>query len=653
MSDELKKAAPELHEVLNRLSDGISGKDHGLLDQHLSRDSEVPQVYNAAALAAHRGLHENSGAYLAIHAGPHHPQEVGKAMANAAGPDARLFRKGGPNFVAWTNDGHEGESFNTNLRNVLPGVITGLGANYGQADAALQHGAGGDDLHTSAFMPAPGWREGRDSVKDARQIGLSAPSQGDAVQQIPGTDILFPHVFNVSPPGYQHEEETMEKAEIKAHPMLKHRMFGNQPFAIIGGDSPRFASRASGHDALRTALQQRGLPHEEVQGFHDGPKRSFMVHGIGLDEATEIGKDFGQGSIIHKSTGEHPIVAHINGAQADSFHPTTGYKLFNKQPKNHWNRVGPAESPLHFDLNVDWNHSHGSELQGMKQHEGAMEKSEKTPLPGEKEWLAGRKNYAKEYDRPDAGVESQAHRMLHHPDPKLAANGARYPEVDWQHPTTPEFQQWFGNSHATDHEGKPRVVFHGTRADVNAFDPATQGAATAAPSAAQGFFFAGRAPTAETYTNMVLPHEKEAHDAMFDEAVNLHKKSLRGYSPDPKKVAQRSDWSKKSSELYHQAHEMRNNGANIMPVYLSLQNPHVHDMKGKPYREQSYNDIITHAKSKGHDGVIIRNTFDAGNMGDALPDDVYVAFHPHQIKSAISNSGFDPKQADVTKGEKE
>jgi GNAT superfamily N-acetyltransferase len=263
--------------------------------------------------------------------------------------------------------------------------------------------------------------------------------------------------------------------------------------------------------------------------------------------------------------------------------------------------------------------------------------------PTPEQWLAGRHRWGD-------SLESPAHRMLHHPDPEQRAQALRYPDMERQHPNTPEFLAWFGNSHVVDHQGKPRIAFHGTRADFSTFDPNRLGAATGAPSAGLGFFFSGRRPTADSYTNMAHPHEQEEHDRMFDEGSKLRQSFFRSHSQDPKRKAAAQAKYDRSHQLIQQAHEMRTQGGNVMPVYLSFQNPYIHDMKGKSYRDSSYHDVIQRSKALGHDSTIVRNTYDAV-LGDALPDDIYIAHHPHQIKSALSNQGFDAKNPDITKAE--
>jgi hypothetical protein len=71
----------------------------------------------------------------------------------------------------------------------------------------------------------------------------------------------------------------------------------------------------------------------------------------------------------------------------------------------------------------------------------------------------------------------------------------------------------------------------------------------------------------------------------------------------------------------------------------------------------STDDMARWAKSQGYDGVIIRNVGDRGPSGAFATDaarssgNLYVAFRPEQIKSAISNAGtFDPRSPNISEG---
>lgn len=81
-------------------------------------------------------------------------------------------------------------------------------------------------------------------------------------------------------------------------------------------------------------------------------------------------------------------------------------------------------------------------------------------------------------------------------------------------------------------------------------------------------------------------------------------------------------------------------GANVLPVALRYQNPMYYDFKGSAYRDQTYADLVREAKAKGHDALILQNTYDPG-AGTAKLVDVGVVFSPAQIRSKFAK--FDPK----------
>ena len=153
-----------------------------------------------------------------------------------------------------------------------------------------------------------------------------------------------------------------------------------------------------------------------------------------------------------------------------------------------------------------------------------------------------------------------------------------------QEANTPAFKRWFGDSKVVNAEGKPLVVYHGTRKDFNAFDKSKQDLRDA------GFYF--------------------------------------GSSKDANAYAYSSE-----------------GGGNVIPVYLSISNPKIYynrDVKITPklieeLKSQGY-DGVKRDFAKGPD---------AWRYGeDAAPE--WVAFEPTQIKSAIGNKGtFDPNNPDI------
>lgn len=174
---------------------------------------------------------------------------------------------------------------------------------------------------------------------------------------------------------------------------------------------------------------------------------------------------------------------------------------------------------------------------------------------------------------------------------------------------SPEFREWFGDSKVVDENGEPLVVYHGTPTPFGEFDEARLGGNTGAPSASQGFFFTDSPELASAYAGF-----QDTFDAGM-RAVNavtgglLERFGSRYSTPE---------------------------GGNVRPTFLRITNPLVVDQGGKRVREEAFFDTIERAKAEGHDGVIIRNTFDGAFNGQRGPqNDVYVAFDTDQIRGTF------------------
>src|SRR3989344_2575090 len=155
---------------------------------------------------------------------------------------------------------------------------------------------------------------------------------------------------------------------------------------------------------------------------------------------------------------------------------------------------------------------------------------------------------------------------------------------------TPQFAQWFGASKVVSHDGEPLVVYHGTGDDFSEFDPTKIGSRHVDVEVGAAFYFSSDMATANWYAN--------------------DSGSQRGY------------------------------GANVMPVYLALQNPRIVDFDGAGLEFLA--DEIATAKESGNDGLIAIDYDDGGRATH------YVAFKPEQIKSALGNSGvFEPNSQDI------
>lgn len=314
---------------------------------------------------------------------------------------------------------------------------------------------------------------------------------------------------------------------------------------------------------------------------------------------------------------------------------------------------------------------------------------------------------------------------------------------------TPEFKNWFGDwendpsnaSKVVNEDGSPKTVYHGTAQSFSSFDPASKGSLTGAYSAKKGYFFTGDPKVAANYSS--IGYRNDAHTSLYtgkeltldeikqleaetdkrgsniykspfsskEQTFPINRVSMHEQARAVRKAMENGDsfstaMGKHASQEfayavegdmdYHDAGQ----GSNLMPSYLSLKNPLIHDFHGSEYRDTTYSKLLRQAQEKGHDGAIFKNTFDdpggdyspepevnpnvenyarqmaeqEGNewnhliesqkstyyddahssLGIPNPEppqishDIYVAFEPAQIKSAIGNSGkFDPKESSV------
>lgn len=174
---------------------------------------------------------------------------------------------------------------------------------------------------------------------------------------------------------------------------------------------------------------------------------------------------------------------------------------------------------------------------------------------------------------------------------------------------TPEkianFWRWFGKSKVVDKQGRPLVVYHGTKSNIQTFDLSKAGVSDDG-LAGKGFYF--------TYNP--------------DEASGYAESDIYGKGDSP----------------------------NVLPVYVSLKNPllvsggvlpdgrrviDVHKQYGYGINSKGGAAIKQLAQSSGQDGVVWLRT--DGGVGHA------VAFRSEQIKSAVGNTGnFDAHKADIT-----
>lgn len=218
---------------------------------------------------------------------------------------------------------------------------------------------------------------------------------------------------------------------------------------------------------------------------------------------------------------------------------------------------------------------------------------------------------------------------------------------------TPEFKAWFGDSRAVTEEGRPQVLYHGTADSFDSFSMSRAG--ENGQNFGRMIFLTSDAKVASGYS--VDLRKSPDHLA----AVQREDELSRAYAQSFLAEGKASENTQRLKREYDQAVADRRaldsrintfqeptEGANVVPVYASLRNPLEVDAGGRFFFDV-HEDAINRAQSGGHDGVIIRNVIDSATTETRAVADVFVAFRPEQVKSAIGNSGrFDPASASLT-----
>jgi hypothetical protein len=268
-------------------------------------------------------------------------------------------------------------------------------------------------------------------------------------------------------------------------------------------------------------------------------------------------------------------------------------------------------------------------------------------------------------------------------------NAASGPQTE-----TAAFKKWFGKSKVVDADGKPLVVYHGTsRGGFSVFKLVYDDR----PSAV--FFsnkrtvagdYAGygqkvdlpgpvprNLPTFKTVTDLrrFVKSPENDFDGWKMHFLESHQVVEEGdeatYTGMGARVAtryvlwwQKGDRDVDIAEGYYPtdvllfeanaAVKRRVDIAGVYAVYLRMLKPMVVDGKSAPWMSIPYkggyyktDQLADIARSKGHDGLILRNIYD-NPIQQIEISDVYVVFDPHNIKSATANVGtFDINDPDI------
>ena len=218
---------------------------------------------------------------------------------------------------------------------------------------------------------------------------------------------------------------------------------------------------------------------------------------------------------------------------------------------------------------------------------------------------------------------------------------------------TPEFKQYFGKSQTVDDNGKPLVLKHGTgRVEISNYDPNKKG--NNGLAAGKGFYFAEKDEVANNFAEAQSGSVQPAYAAIenafdFDALFNVER-IIREWPDLPKYFAEsvRAHAASKVNDDEHlTGFQIWGHLRDAIGRDAADKNPKVEGLGlrlDKTYWEQIGVQTVNETIERlGYDGIVhsakdmygsVRERPDDGRYGN-----VWVAFKPTQIKSAIANKG--------------
>jgi hypothetical protein len=202
---------------------------------------------------------------------------------------------------------------------------------------------------------------------------------------------------------------------------------------------------------------------------------------------------------------------------------------------------------------------------------------------------------------------------------------------------TPEFKQWFGGSKVVDQNGNPEIMYHGTKQDLDEFKSAYQIAKERDPRyggyGLAGIYFTPDPSFASMYAKPDFRKRKEQ--------ANVLPVYLRMENPY---VYPEGRWAQVKSAFLNPIERLKYN-REVRKNIREKGFPDSENIKSMQISKQGYRFVriqeVNKLKAQGYDGII-------------SPDkQMYIAFEPNQVKSAIGNKGtFDTTSANILESQR-
>jgi hypothetical protein len=217
---------------------------------------------------------------------------------------------------------------------------------------------------------------------------------------------------------------------------------------------------------------------------------------------------------------------------------------------------------------------------------------------------------------------------------------------------TPAFKRWFGKSKVVDADGKPLVVYHGTRALFDAFDPGRIG--DQGRSEGPGFYFTESPQIASRYagdSGTVVNAYLRIENPLAYDAPPFSERVMRDILLRASRIEASRFGSSEADGLLANFGDTYGPGgvraAASQGAKLFMSEDDALSQIGGLVGSGVSPDIVMEAVTAvtGHDGVVSRGFSNEGRSDERI----FVAFSPTQIKSATTNSGaFDPNDPRIS-----
>ncbi len=205
----------------------------------------------------------------------------------------------------------------------------------------------------------------------------------------------------------------------------------------------------------------------------------------------------------------------------------------------------------------------------------------------------------------------------------------------------------------------PEIIigYHGTFAKFERFSPEYLASTNDCDSSREGFFFASNPRVAASYASTQIARRRglearirtieariEDLAAMEMYEANDALATAGSFDPDTTNKLKHFLAMRRRAMERLSANEITkvtvSKRAEVKRRVLDLKNPYVHDMQGRRFDDSEFCEAAWRAQEEGHDGVIIRNTYDPGScFSDCVYDltNVYIVFDAAKISASSAS----------------